>query len=64
MWSIPLAHGTLGSWDEIVPVIIVGLFTVIMIVAGLISRRNDESVNEQPPATDSSEETDNHYRLD
>jgi hypothetical protein len=64
MWNIPLAHGALGSWDELIPVIIVGLFTVIMIVAGLISRRNEQSVEEQPPASNSPENTDSHYRLD
>jgi hypothetical protein len=63
MWNIPLAHGEFGVWDEVLPVVVVGLFTVIMIVAGLISRRNEE-VSEQATTTDSTENTDTHYRLD
>jgi hypothetical protein len=67
MWTIPLAHGALGGWDELIPVIIVGIFTVIMIVAGLISRRNDQTTEEKSStgnAADTAEKPDTHYHLD
>jgi len=43
-FHVPLAHGVLGLWDEVIPV---GLLVVIGIVAwivGVMSRRRGDSV--------------------
>jgi uncharacterized membrane protein YuzA (DUF378 family) len=63
---MPLAHGTLGSLDEIAAVV-VGLAAAVFVVLGFISRkREDETQAGQPGASQAGNQPDtpDHYRLD
>jgi len=67
---VPLAHGALGIWDEVIPILLVGGFAAILIVTGLLSRRNESQLDEQAGTPPLAEQTNNepvkadHYRLD
>ena len=67
---MPLAHGTLGSLDEIAA-IVVGLLASVFVVIGFLSRKREEQAEQQAGSglsmhTDSQPETTvpDHYRLD
>ncbi len=57
---VPLAHGALGIWDEVIPILLVGGFAAILGVTGLLSRRNESKLDEQaenpPPGEQASNE--------
>ena len=65
-----LAHGALGIWDEVIPILLVGGFAAILIVTGLLSRRNESQLDEQAETPPPAKQTNNepvkadHYRLD
>jgi hypothetical protein len=76
---IPLAHGALGFWDEVVPMLLVGGFAAVLLVAGMISRRNEEKAAKQaqaleqaqpvqsadaPVPVETAEAVGDHFRLD
>jgi len=67
---VPLAHGALGFWDELIPVLLVGGFAAILVVTGLLSRRNESKLDEQleqsqnPVPVESANAQPDHYRLD
>ena len=65
----PLAHGALGIWDEIVPVILLIGIGVIALISGILSRRRDESLTKPTNNPDDKESSErdpraDHYRLD
>jgi|GEM_PF-4040702 hypothetical protein len=63
---MPLAHGTLGSLDEIAA-IVVGLAAAVFVVLGFISRKREEGAQAgQPdvPQASGQPDTPDHYRLD
>ena len=64
---VPLAHGALGIWDEVIPILLVGGFAAILVVTGLLSRRNESKFDKQaeklPPVEQIDAQPD-HYRLD
>jgi uncharacterized membrane protein YuzA (DUF378 family) len=63
---MPLAHGTLGSLDEIAAVV-VGLAAALFVVLGFISRKREERTQSgQPgaPQVSNQPDTPDHYRLD
>jgi hypothetical protein len=66
---LPLAHGELGLWDELLPIIIIGVFFTLIFVIGFISRRNENNLDgtanegtESTPRAEQADETD-HVRL-
>ena len=63
---MPLAHGALGSLDEIAA-IVVGLFASVFVVLGFLSRKREEQTD-QPSTTQIEGQADpatsDHYRLD
>jgi hypothetical protein len=64
---VPLAHGALGIWDEVIPILLVGGFAAILIVTGLLSRRNESKLEEHaenPPPAEQIDAQPDHYRLD
>ena len=67
---VPLAHGALGIWDEVIPILLVGGFSAILFVTGLLSRRNESKLDEQAENPAPVEQASNepvkadHYRLD
>lgn len=50
MWIMTLAHGAAGIWDEVIPALLLLGFAVILLGAGILSRRNN------PPLDDNAEE--------
>ena len=64
---VPLAHGVYGIWDEVIPILLVGGFAAILVVTGLLSRRNESKLEEQaenPPPVEQIDAQPDHYRLD
>ena len=65
---MPLAHGALGSLDEIIPIALIGGMAVIFVVVGFMSRRNEgssETPEQSPNPPPSGEQTaPDHFRLD
>ena len=64
---VPLAHGALGIWDELIPILLVGGFAAILVVTGLLSRRNASKLDEQvenPVPVENTNAQPDHYRLD
>lgn len=62
-----LAHGALGVWDELLPVVLLVGFVIIFVAAGVISRLRDNSSAAEPPQPSSTEQQNpstDHYRLD
>jgi hypothetical protein len=43
---LPLAHGALGFWDELLPIVMIGAFFVLIVVVGLMSRRNEAALEQ------------------
>lgn len=63
----PLAHGALGIWDEVIPVILFIGIGVIALISGILGRNRDENLANPPenlqPKEASNPKAD-HYRLD
>jgi|RhiMetdeSRZDD1v2_1073273.scaffolds.fasta_scaffold1127255_2 hypothetical protein len=63
-----LAHGALGSLDEILALVLIGGLAVVFVVVGFMSRREEADLPAQPdqPATGEQNESTaaDHYRLD
>ncbi|MEP7289800.1 MAG: hypothetical protein ABI947_28965 [Chloroflexota bacterium] len=72
MWkALPLAHGALGIWDELVPIVLIGSFGIFLIISAWISRRNENNQSDEPTPppdnaspTESPDSATDHYRLD
>jgi hypothetical protein len=73
--SLMLAHGAVGSLDEIIPIALIGGMAVIFIVVGFMARRSEGQPDdgpEQPPVQDAAgqiearqnESAQDHYHLD
>ncbi len=64
---MPLAHGAVGYWDELLPVLIVGIPAVLLGAALFIARkREDKPADSAPPGRQpGSEQTGpDHFNLD
>jgi hypothetical protein len=60
---LTLAHGALGSFDELLPVVAIGILAAVLVFVGFRSRneQEDEADAQTPPTEQDSGE---HYRLD
>ena len=68
---LTLAHGAVGSLDEIIPIALIGGMAVIFIVVGFMARRTEALPDEaEQPSTESQDDqtetvtAQDHYRLD
>lgn len=64
---IILAHGALGSWDELIFLGVAAIFLTMMGISWVRSRTNNPTIDDQPddanPAP-AEENSPDHFRLD
>ena len=59
---LPLAHGALGNFDELLPVVAIGILAAVLVFVGFKSRNDEE--NEADAQTPTEPDSSEHYRLD
>ncbi|MBZ0299759.1 MAG: hypothetical protein K8J31_08470, partial [Anaerolineae bacterium] len=59
---IILAHGALGSWDEVIYLSIAVIFVGFMAISWLRSR--NQTIDEDPPVETSDQPSSDHFKLD
>jgi hypothetical protein len=66
--NLILAHGALGSLDEIIPIALIGGLAVIFIVVGFMARKSEAVPDKSEQATEDNRAdaatAQDHYRLD
>ncbi len=65
-WPMILAHGALGSWDEVIFLSIVAIFFIIMAVAWVRSRamQGDDSITPVDTPSEAAADDTDRFTLD